>query len=431
MKRCSRCQSTYADFVEFCFEDGEVLVPDEAGVRPKPSATMEAMDPTEAPPLPPRPLARPPVPPVRRDFPVRGAAAGEAFEAPVAGSAATTGGASPPSEDLTTEVEEFEPLLSSEPVDEQAEHAFWEENPAPLEELVRSSRKPLWLGLGGLAAIVCGVVLWALVGGDAPEERPSNHEPTQTAVAIAEVPPQAAARAAPVAALAEEPAAEVPEVDEGEESTPAAIELPDDEVAPVEAPPRASNDEGDRQARTRTRSEAAQPRPRPQPATKPRPQPAANIGSVTIESEPKGSGVFIDGEGKGETPLTVELAYGEHALELRRSGRAPYSAKINVDKPIMAVPLVTLASSLFGEAPAEEEPSGEAQPVTWINLTVVWVGHDGHKLHIDGAEKGELPVSVRVGNGIHVFEVVAPDGTSESERREVTEGQGGVLTFGI
>jgi hypothetical protein len=45
-------------------------------------------------------------------------------------------------------------------------------------------------------------------------------------------------------------------------------------------------------------------------------------GSVTIESEPAGSDVFVDGSPRGKTPMTIALVEGKHRLLLQHGARA-------------------------------------------------------------------------------------------------------------
>jgi hypothetical protein len=47
---------------------------------------------------------------------------------------------------------------------------------------------------------------------------------------------------------------------------------------------------------------------------------ADQLESVRVISDPPGLTVTIDGEAKGETPLTVQLAPGEHRLQVSGNG---------------------------------------------------------------------------------------------------------------
>jgi hypothetical protein len=53
-----------------------------------------------------------------------------------------------------------------------------------------------------------------------------------------------------------------------------------------------------------------------------RPRAATPVtGSLTVESEPAGSDVFVDGSARGKTPMTIALVKGNHTLLLQRGAR--------------------------------------------------------------------------------------------------------------
>src|SRR5436190_14906834 len=48
---------------------------------------------------------------------------------------------------------------------------------------------------------------------------------------------------------------------------------------------------------------------------------APATGSVTVESEPSGAHVFVDGTARGATPITIALVEGKHQLRLEEGTR--------------------------------------------------------------------------------------------------------------
>ncbi|HHO47470.1 MAG TPA: PEGA domain-containing protein [Desulfobacteraceae bacterium] len=55
-----------------------------------------------------------------------------------------------------------------------------------------------------------------------------------------------------------------------------------------------------------------------------------NWSAVSLTTSPEGATVLIDGEEKGDTPVTVELPAGAHRIEYRREGYAPLAVELDV-----------------------------------------------------------------------------------------------------
>ena len=141
---------------------------------------------------------------------------------------------------------------------------------------------------------------------------------------------------------------------------------------------------------------------------------------------------MIEGDLKGEPALTVDVAYGSDSLGIRLSGQTAHRGTLEVLSERVDMPLVTLTSALFGAPVEEDQPAEEVEAeAVMVQVMVVWIGHDGHILRVDGVDRGTLPAALTVEAGSHTFEVVGPTGGAESERREIQAGQSGVLTFGI
>jgi hypothetical protein len=82
--------------------------------------------------------------------------------------------------------------------------------------------------------------------------------------------------------------------------------------------------------------------------------PASTLSILTIDSNPEGAEVFINGERRGVTPFKVELPAGEHGVELRKNGRTR-SIPVVLAAGIQASQYVEL-----GNAPAAGAVTGAA-----------------------------------------------------------------------
>jgi hypothetical protein len=72
----------------------------------------------------------------------------------------------------------------------------------------------------------------------------------------------------------------------------------------------------------------AQPQPQPGPTlAAPEQEPAA----IDFASDPTGADIYIDGSFKGNTPSTLQVAAGRHAIDIRFAGYRGYSRTIVVD----------------------------------------------------------------------------------------------------
>jgi TonB family protein len=102
---------------------------------------------------------------------------------------------------------------------------------------------------------------------------------------------------------------------------------------------------------------AATPVPAPVP-------PPILTGSLRVESEPRGARVLVDGEERGQTPLTVpELPLGARAVRVELRGHEPQTHDVVLDASApngeLRVALLRRAPGL-GEADLTSTPSGAA-----------------------------------------------------------------------
>jgi PEGA domain len=72
---------------------------------------------------------------------------------------------------------------------------------------------------------------------------------------------------------------------------------------------------------------------------------------ITVQSEPSGASVTIDGRSAGEAPLWVDLSPGSHEVAVAAGGYAPAHRKINVDagvRGLVSIGLIPIASAPGG-----------------------------------------------------------------------------------
>jgi serine/threonine protein kinase len=106
------------------------------------------------------------------------------------------------------------------------------------------------------------------------------------------------------------------------------------------------------------------------------PAPAIADGTLTVNTNPSGAHVFVDGVERGATPLSVTLKPGTHALELRGDG-APRLMPITVDAGAQVSQYIELpkTAATLGQMQVRTEPAGA-------------------RVSVDGLPRGTSPVTV-------------------------------------
>jgi formylglycine-generating enzyme required for sulfatase activity len=84
---------------------------------------------------------------------------------------------------------------------------------------------------------------------------------------------------------------------------------------------------------------------------------------VTVSSEPSGAKVFVDGEERGETPLTTQILAGNHPIELRLDGFKSWTTDVQVkaNEPMTLGPIRLGLPD--GRLVLRSEPSGASVSV--------------------------------------------------------------------
>jgi serine/threonine protein kinase len=104
---------------------------------------------------------------------------------------------------------------------------------------------------------------------------------------------------------------------------------------------------------------------------------APTTGVLNITTNPTGAQVFVDGQARGVTPLTLDLNPGPHAVEVRGSGE-PRSVPVTITAGAQTsqyIELPTSAPSATGQLQVRTEPSGA-------------------QVAVDGIVRGKSPVLV-------------------------------------
>lgn len=113
-----------------------------------------------------------------------------------------------------------------------------------------------------------------------------------------------------------------------------------------------------------------------------RPAPAR----LTVQSQPSGASVTIDGRAAGETPLAIELPPGAHDLTLSAAGHAASRKKISLAAGVSEIVSIDLLP-LYG-APGPAPRFIPWQPIGWASVLigVAAAAAGGVTLYFDGAK---------------------------------------------
>ncbi|HSA93893.1 MAG TPA: serine/threonine-protein kinase [Terriglobales bacterium] len=160
-----------------------------------------------------------------------------------------------------------------------------------------------------------------------------------------------------------------------------------------------------------TEPEPATPEPRTAAARakakQPPPAPAAPVivtGDVSIDSNPPGAEILIDGKAAGVTPHTASLNAGSHTITISKAGHTAVTRTIEVSagqKATVAVGLTELAATLS----VSSDPAGAA-------------------ILLDGKATGKVtPAQLIVAKGSHAITVRKQGYRDASETMQLSPGQ--------
>jgi len=136
-------------------------------------------------------------------------------------------------------------------------------------------------------------------------------------------------------------------------------------------------------------------------------QRVAGPAKMVVETEPAGADVSVDGEEKGKSPLTLQLAAGEHDIEASKDGFKGVAQKITVENG-------QHASLRLALAPAGKKPE---------SIIAVATDPKGARLYVDGKLVGETPVKVKSTPGQHAIRVTMDGFQPRSAKIKLPEGK--------
>ena len=111
----------------------------------------------------------------------------------------------------------------------------------------------------------------------------------------------------------------------------------------------------------------------------------AGPAKVVIETDPPGAEVAVDGEEKGQSPITLEMEPGEHEIGATKAGFKGQAQKITVDNGQQASLRLALAQ-------AARKPE---------SVLAIATDPKGARLYVDGHLVGETPRKVKTTPGDH------------------------------
>ena len=131
--------------------------------------------------------------------------------------------------------------------------------------------------------------------------------------------------------------------------------------------------------------------------------PSVANGTLSINSNPPGAQVVVDGQTSGVTPLTVSLKAGTHNVELRGAGE-PRSVPVTITAGTQVSQYIELPkTTAFGQLQVKTEPAGA-------------------QVTVDGIPRGKSPVLVEaLAAGEHAV-VVENDGSNQKHNVSVEAG---------
>jgi len=131
---------------------------------------------------------------------------------------------------------------------------------------------------------------------------------------------------------------------------------------------------------------------------------APATGSLTVESEPSGARVFVDGSPRGMTPITIALIEGKHQLRLQEGTRTQ-------EIPLAITPDATVVHHVTW--PAESEAAALA--ATAMGSLRIVSEPSAATVTIDSVDRGSTPLTV-AGLSVGQHDVVVRSG-GKSQRR--------------
>ena len=128
-------------------------------------------------------------------------------------------------------------------------------------------------------------------------------------------------------------------------------------------------------------------------------------GTVTVNTDPPGAEVLIDGTARGRSPISLSLAAGAHTLVVKGAGE-PRTIPIAITAGAEVSQYLELpkADSGFGQLQVRSEPAGarisiDGTPVGKTPLTIVEIAPGEHTITLEG-DLGSVTQKVMIEAGV-------------------------------
>jgi hypothetical protein len=167
-----------------------------------------------------------------------------------------------------------------------------------------------------------------------------------------------------------------------------------------------------------------QPEPGPPAPAEPRAErTTAATGRLTVQSAPAGALVTINGQYRGETPLTIrDIPLGAHMVQIARPGHIPWTDRVTLtsSSPARVVaadlqPGLDMSGLVTGSLYIDSRPRGARVMIdgrfvgtTPFRLPGVAAGRHDIRLELDGYRATVMPVSVAAGRESRVAVTLEP-----------------------
>ncbi len=131
--------------------------------------------------------------------------------------------------------------------------------------------------------------------------------------------------------------------------------------------------------------------------------------ALTLDSLPPGVDVRVDGDLRGQTPLTVHLSRGKHRIELRRTGYQPKTLQHLADREQAALRITLERTPIAGGKTAAKKGATKAQPERSNPFAIrgpVW-----GTLEVATAQRGKVYLNGRFVGRTPAFKMRLPVGS--------------------